>query len=110
MPRQTHPLILLSEVGALGLRYIEARNKELVDTQAELERVSELYHKVREENEIINEQQRVITELLAMIEMKPEECRAELTVGKERRITLEAELKRVITRHSTNLERIIREC
>ncbi|KAH1056163.1 hypothetical protein J1N35_034228 [Gossypium stocksii] len=46
---------LLSEVGTFGLRYIEAHDKELANTQVELDRVCELYNKVREGNEIINE-------------------------------------------------------
>lgn len=48
---------LLSKVGTLGLRYTEARDKELVDTRDDLNRVRELYKKVREKNKIINEQQ-----------------------------------------------------
>ncbi|PPS00259.1 hypothetical protein GOBAR_AA20390 [Gossypium barbadense] len=48
---------LLSEVGTLGLRYAEARDKKLADNRDDLDKVRELYKKMREENEIINEQQ-----------------------------------------------------
>lgn len=65
---------------------------------------------MREENEIINEQQWVFTELLAMMKMKVEECGTELAVEKERHITTEVELMRVTARHFTDLEKIIREC
>ncbi|KAK5836158.1 hypothetical protein PVK06_011914 [Gossypium arboreum] len=87
-----------------------ARNKELTDTKAELERVRQLYHKVREESEIINEKQWVLTEHRATMEVKTEECAVELAAEKERHITTEVELRRVTARYSTELERIIREC
>ncbi|KAK5836477.1 hypothetical protein PVK06_012268 [Gossypium arboreum] len=77
---------LLSEVGILGLRYVEAHDKELIDTQAELDNIRELYNKVKEENEIINEQQEVLIECLAMMETKVEKCRAKLSTKKEKYI------------------------
>lgn len=95
---------LISEVAALSLRYMEACNKELADTKAELDRVRKLYHKVREESEIINEKQGVLTKRLAIVMIKAEEC------DNERHITAEEKLKRVTTRHSTELERIIKDC
>ncbi|KAH1114841.1 hypothetical protein J1N35_008219 [Gossypium stocksii] len=90
----------------------EAHNKELADTKAELNRVHEMYHKITEENEIINEKQGVFIERLAIMEMKVEECEVKLPLERERErhITAEAELKRVTARHFTKLERIIREC
>ncbi|KAK5842247.1 hypothetical protein PVK06_004583 [Gossypium arboreum] len=97
---------LLSEASTLGLRYTEARDKELT----ELDRVLELYNKVREENEIINEQHGVLTESLAMMEMKVEECGVELTVEKERCIIVGVELKKFTVRHSSEVEMIIRDC
>lgn len=63
-----------------------------------------LYHKVREESEIINEKQGVLTKRLAIVMIKAEEC------DNERHITAEEKLKRVTTRHSTELERIIKDC
>ncbi|PPS05907.1 hypothetical protein GOBAR_AA14740 [Gossypium barbadense] len=97
---------LLSEVSTLGLRYAEARDKELT----ELDRGLKLYNKVREENEIINEQHGVLTESLAMMETKVEECGVELTVEKERCIIVEVELKKFTVRHSSEVEMIIRDC
>ncbi|KAH1063978.1 hypothetical protein J1N35_028965 [Gossypium stocksii] len=96
---------LLSKVVAINLRYVKAYDKELVDTQAKLKRVGELYNKVREENEIINEQQGVLIECLAMMETKADVCRAELVVEKERRIIAEVELKKV-TNISGSLPRL----
>ncbi|PPS03329.1 hypothetical protein GOBAR_AA17326 [Gossypium barbadense] len=52
---------------------------------------------------------RALTERLVMMEIKAEECGAELVVDKERCMTVEAELKKVTAGHFFKLERIIRE-
>lgn len=70
--------LLLSEVNALGLRYTKARNNELADTKVELSRVRELYHKIMNDNEIINKKQGVLTERLAIMDIKEEVCGAKL--------------------------------
>ncbi|PPS20398.1 hypothetical protein GOBAR_AA00177 [Gossypium barbadense] len=64
--------LLLSEVNALGLRYTKARNNELADTKAR-------NNKIMNDNEIINKKQGVLTERLAIMDIKEEVCGAKLT-------------------------------
>ncbi|PPR98687.1 hypothetical protein GOBAR_AA21975 [Gossypium barbadense] len=72
---------LLFEVGTLGLRYAEARDKELTDTQTELERVNELYNKliVEKERHIFAEVElKVIVRHFIEIERIIKECKEQL--------------------------------
>ncbi|PPS08896.1 hypothetical protein GOBAR_AA11753 [Gossypium barbadense] len=87
---------LLSDANMVGLRYGEARQRELMDTKVDLARVREQHHKMMEENEVIIKQNEDLTECLAIVETKVEGLEHTVVAKRESKKALQAKLDRLI--------------